>query len=60
VTRRGELEAAALANDVRGVPAGTHVMIVEVLDIGYLVEAFDASGDTVEVFFAREDDLRDR
>jgi hypothetical protein len=35
------LEAGALVNDVRGVPAGTHVTTVEVLEIGYLVEAFD-------------------
>jgi hypothetical protein len=45
VNRRRELEPAALTRDVRGVPAGTHVTILEVLDIGYLVEAFDQAGE---------------
>jgi hypothetical protein len=60
VNRRRELETAALAHDVRGVPAGTHVTILEVLEIGYLVEAFDQAGNTIDVFFAPDTALRDR
>jgi hypothetical protein len=60
VDRRRVLEPAALAHDVRGLPAGTNVTILEVLDIGYLVEAFDEAGDRIDVFFASDEALRDR
>jgi hypothetical protein len=60
VDRRRALEPAALAHDVHGLPAGTQVTILEVLEIGYLVEAFDEAVDTIDAFFAADDALRDR
>jgi hypothetical protein len=60
VDRRIPLEPAALDHDVHGLPAGTQVTILDVLEIGYLVEAFDETGDTIDIFFASDDALRDR